>query len=161
MKKLILACLVAALSFPVFAAGDEEVLCLVVAYTNGEEINFALAEEPVITYSNGTITVVGDEYTIEDLDLEDLDRYYFSETIPGGIDGITATDGSSTRFSDGKVYVTGLKGNDKVRIYTVDGRIVGSVSATSDGNACIDLNGLKGGAAYILRTPTTSFKIVK
>ncbi len=160
MKKILLLCLTTLLSL---LANGETVKCLVVVSVGGEKTNFALSEEPSIRFGAGTLTVSSADYTIEELPFSDFEKYYFADAIPtvDGIGSINTMEGSLPQFINGKVFITGLKNGTLVYIYTADGQAIGSVESSSDGNVCVDLGSLKSGGVYILRTPSTSFKIVK
>ncbi len=160
MKKFLLLC-IGALFCCALSWADNEVLCLTLATTDGDEIYFGLDDDPVITYGDKTITVESEPYSVVDMSIYDLEMYYFADAIPTGIGAVPTMDGSSTEFSNGKVLVRGLNVGSQVAVYTADGQMVGSVTASEDGNVCVDLNSLKGNQVYILRTPSASFKIVK
>ncbi len=160
MKKFLLS-YVTILLFCTTLSAAEDVMCLAVVEKNGEETYFALGKLPIITHGKGTVTITGVDYTIEDLSLNYVEKLYHTRAVPTGIGSIAAMDGASADFANGKVLFTGLKDGVRVYVYTVDGQMVGSATASEDGNVCIDLNSLKGNQVYILRTPSTSYKIVK
>ncbi len=134
---------------------QSEVQCLALAYTDSSEVDyFALSEGPVITYGDWTITVKQgekDAYSIEDISLDKVEKYYFEKAVPTSIGGISA----------GEASMTGLTEGAHVYVYTADGRMVSTATAGKDGRIDLDLNSLPRGQVYIVRTPMASYKIVK
>ncbi len=100
---------------------QDKVQCLAVAYADGEEIDyFALDASPVITYGSGTINVKQDgedAYSIEDISLDLIEKYYFEEGIPtenvspefscdiDPKDGSTLSELSQVKFSNAEGIV--------------------------------------------------------
>ncbi len=142
-------------------ADDEGMDCLAVESTSGEVTYFGLDHDPIITHSENSITIVSTKYTISDMPLDDVTNCYFTVDVPTGIGSIAADDERNTSFTNGKALVTNLRTGDKVYVYTADAQTVLTVAASADGDASVDLSNLKSGQVYILRTPTTSFKIIK
>ncbi len=138
---------------------QEEVECLAVAYVDGETDYFALDASPVVTFGDGTFSVVQDgedAYSLEDVSLDDVQEYNFQEAVP-----TEAVPEGIGKISAGEALMTGLKEGAQVYVYTIDGQTIVSTTAGKDGVVNVDLNSLKGGQVYILRTPKASYKIVK
>ena len=58
----------------------------------------------------------------------------------------------------GEAKFNGLKAGTRIMVYSVEGKAITTVTATTDGQATVDLRSLPKGI-YILRTPAKSFKI--
>ena len=99
------------------------------------------------------MTVAGEEKV--SASLVDVTKYYFSDT-PLGIFDITE---EKPRIEMGHLYVTRGKTDDAVRVYTTDGRMVGTYPITANGTTDIDLTTL-GKGLFIVRTAKTSIKIL-
>ncbi len=187
MKKILLLCLTTLFSLSLFAQEeDEEVYCLAVSIASSTEVDyFALDANPVATFGEGTLSITQDGegvISIVDMALTDVEEWYFCDAVPGvgekqeepepepepdpdpdtgtGIGGVSA-GGSQINLSAGQVLMTGLEAGAQVYVYAADGQTVNSVVASSDGRAVVDLNSLKSGQVYILRTPSASYKIAK
>ena len=94
--------------------------------SGGEETVIALADEPVMTITGGTlkVTVAGVEKLSADLS-QGL-TYSFSETTPTGIQEVM--DNESSRLEQGHVYIAHARAGETVRVFTVDGKLVISLS---------------------------------
>ncbi len=140
------------------AAGSET--CLAVTETSGAITYFALSADPSITFENDEMTVMTESEGSLTVAIDDVVRYNFVEEVASMIGRTVATEGGSTVFSSGMAYVPGLKAGESVYVYTADGQQVSSTAASSNGEACVNLSGLKASTVYILRTPSASYKIV-
>ncbi len=143
-------------------AADEDVPCLKITETDGTIVTFALSEPPVITYANDIMTVSGVALTIN-VPLSEVVDLEFENTVANGIAKTVLGDGSAAdaSFIGGKAYISGLAAGAQVYVYTVDGQLVSSISASQEGSVCVDLGGLKSGVVYLLRTPAATYKIIK
>ena len=129
---------------------------LILTSQDGTVSKFALADQPVITFSEGQIVVTCGTQTLS-TSMEGL-KVGFEESATG-IRQVEGSDGTVRHvFAFGQAAFEGMKAGDAVTIYTPDGKTVGSTRADSEGRASIDLSGL-GHGILILRTPTQNFKI--
>ncbi len=154
MKKLkfLITMLVLMVTVSVSAEGMQYV---VFDLKDGTQTAIALQDKPVITCQGGElkVTVAGEEKV--SASLGDVTKYYFSDT-PLGIFDITE---EKPRIEMGHLYVTRGKTGDTVRVYTTDGRMVGTYPITANGITDIDLTTL-GKGLFIVRTAKTSIKIL-
>ncbi len=143
-------------------AQDEAEECLALVYADSSQVDyFALSAHPVITFDDDatalSVTQDGEgAYSISDINLDLIDYYNFVDAVP--------TTGDNTGIGSilmDHALITGLKAGAQVNIYTVDGRMVSSATATQDGRVDVDFGALKSGQVYILSTPQASYKIVK
>lgn len=125
--------------------------------SGGEQTVIALADQPVITVSEGTlkVTVAGEEKL--SADLSNGLSYSFSESAPTGIKEVL--DDESSRLSEGHVYITNARKGDVVRVFTVDGKLVAAQRVGNEGIAVIDLTAL-GKGLYIVKSAKTSIKVM-
>ncbi len=141
------------------AARAEGETCLAVSEKDGTVTYFALSARPKITFSGTEMTVATEQEGSITVAIAGILKYSFEEGQASMIGRTVATEEGNTTFTRGKAYVTGLKAGARVCVYTIDGRQVLATAATPGGEACVDLTVLEPGKAYILRTPSTSYKI--
>ena len=121
----------------------------------GEETVIALADNPVMTISNGVLKVtVGGEEKVS-AELTDGLSYSFSETIPTSI--LEIQDDDKPRLESGHVYFANAKRGDVVRVFTTN--LVASQRINDDGTADIDMTALSKGL-YIVKSAKTSIKVI-
>lgn len=137
------------------SASAEGMKYVVFDLRDGTQTVIALQDKPIITCQSGElkVTVAGEEKV--SASLGDVAKYYFSDT-PSGIFEMTE---EKPRIEMGHLYVTRAKAGESVRVYTSDGRMVGSYCISADGNADIDLTTL-GKGLYIVKTAKASIKIL-
>ena len=137
------------------SASAEGMKYVVFDLRDGTQTVIALQDKPIITCQSGElkVTVAGEEKV--SASLGDVAKYYFSDT-PSGIFEMTE---EKPRIEMGHLYVTRAKAGESVRVYTSDGRMVGSYRISADGNADIDLTTL-GKGLYIVKTAKASIKIL-
>ena len=123
----------------------------------GEETVVALADDPVMTISEGMlkVTVSGEEVLSASLD-NGL-TYRFSEDAPTGIQEIQNDE--TPRLERGHVYISNAKKGDVVRVFTMDGKLVNAQRIGDDGMADVDLTSLNKGL-YIVKSAKTSIKVI-
>ena len=123
----------------------------------GEETVVALADDPVMTISEGMlkVTVGGEEVLSASLD-NGL-TYRFSEDAPTGIQEIQNDE--APRLERGHVYISNAQKGDVVRVFTMDGKLVNAQRIGEDGMADVDLTSLNKGL-YIVKSAKTSIKVI-
>jgi len=131
---------------------------LVLTQADGTEVaKIALAEMPVITFSEGNLVITCGDKSITTR-MDGLQTSFINEDSPTGISDITADKPQLPKIAFGQAVFSGLKAGERVAVYTLDGKMTGSIVADSDGCATVSLSTL-GHGIFILRTPTRSFKI--
>ena len=125
--------------------------------SGGEETVIALADEPVMTITGGTLKVTVADVEKLSADLSQGLTYSFSETTPTGIQEVM--DNESSRLEQGHVYIAHARAGETVRVFTVDGKLVASQRINSEGTADIDLTTL-GKGLYIVKSAKTSIKVM-
>ncbi len=143
------------------AMADEGGACLQVNQKDGSSVTFALNTLPTITHDEGNFIVSSGAETVFSVALDEVDGYEYLDVVLSGINNVENSNPSSATLQNGRALVSGLKAGSQVGVYTVGGQMVSSVAASSDGRAEVDLNSLKGGQVYILRTPSATYKIYK
>ena len=137
------------------SASAEGMQYVVFDLRDGTQTVIALQDKPVITCQGGElkVNVAGEEKV--SVSLGDVAKYYFSDTPLS----IFEMADEKPRIEMGHLYVTRAKAGESVRVYTTDGRMVGSYRISADGNADIDLTTL-GKGLYIVKTAKASIKIL-
>lgn len=123
----------------------------------GEETVVALADNPVMTISEGMLKVtVGGEEVLT-ASLENGLTYSFKEDGSTGIQEIQNEE--APRLERGHVYISNAQQGDIVRVFTIDGKLVSSQRIGDEGTADVDLTTLNKGL-YIVKSAKTSIKVI-
>ena len=155
MKKLkfLLMLLVVVLA----TSAKAETVKYLVLNAGGEETVVALADNPVMTISEGMLKVtVGGEEVLS-ASLENGLTYSFSENGTTAIEEIQNDE--APRLERGHVYISHAQQGDVVRVYTIDGKLAHSQRISDDGKADIDLTMLNKGL-YIVKSAKTTIKVI-
>lgn len=127
-----------------------KVNAVVVHQTNGTKTVFLLADAPVVTYSGNTL-VLRTATKEASMPVEGIENVTFEDySVPTLIDEATIT-------SDGILFRQ-LAAGSEVRIYTVDGKVVGTLKADGSGVVALDLSMMPKGV-LIISTPDTTIKV--
>ena len=128
---------------------------LVLTQGDGSQVEFALADNPVITLEAGNLVVsCGDQQLTTSLEGT---TYSFSDT-PSAIHQVSTESQTEARVAFGQVAFTGLKAGSRVVVYTLDGRQMMSVTASEEGRATADLGSLPRGI-YVVKAPGKTIKV--
>lgn len=149
LKVLLLSFLMA--SPPCVQAASVEYLTLNVS---GTPIVIALAEHPVITYTDNTLHVQTAAKTI-DIPVNQISGVAFTETT-----GITTNEYYPIQLNEGYLYFEQLKPDTKIIVYSVNGLEVLSKSVDSSGRTFIDTSTLIGDV-FIIKTDKQTIKVTK
>ena len=149
LKVLLLSFLMA--SPPCDQAASVEYLTLNVS---GTPIVIALAEHPVITYTDNTLHVQTAAKTI-DIPVNQISGVAFTETT-----GITTNEYYPIQLNEGYLYFEQLKPDTKIIVYSVNGLEVLSKSVDSSGRTFIDTSTLIGDV-FIIKTDKQTIKVTK
>lgn len=174
VKKIFLLCLFV-LPLTLWAADGNEINGIHIATNDkdakGKEItfDFLFTSEPKVTYLN---TYEGKQVSISSKDVKS--RFGKDEIIldQSKLKSISFLDVSSTSISkvngsgglrvmqmaDG-FDISGLQKGETVMLYTLDGRLVNSATASANGNVRLRLPVSRSGTAYIVKAGKASFKI--
>jgi hypothetical protein len=101
---------------------------VVVTLTDGTSRTISLSEKPIVTIANGKLVIKTDMSTTE-FDRANVARFNFvSELV--GIDEISSDDNEVIKDGD-NLYFSNLPENSLIKIYTADGSLVKSMTASS------------------------------
>ena len=151
MKKFLLSriLLVGAMLLLGYSAVRANNARLVITTKSGMEATFLVADEPVITFQDNLLVVRAgnDEVSAEAADVASF------EFFPGDTSGVG-------QITIGDTTLSGLQPGTPVEVYTFDGQHVASFKVDDSKSVSVGLGDLSSGI-YILRTPSSSFKIKK
>lgn len=156
-KNLLLKAIVAICCILTVTTGSAQVKYLIVNRTDGSQVSFALADDPRVQNS-ATELIVSSASTTITVPFSELKNYTFSDTETTEVVSVK-TD--PTHFIDGEsIIFTGLKANEDITIYSLEGRQMSRWQANASGQANVDISQL-GQGIYIVKTSSSSFKFIK
>ena len=115
-------------------------------------IVIALAEHPVITYTDNTLHIKSDKETV------DIPVSQLSETTFSGTSAIKRIDGPQLQMKEGCICFMNLTTDSKVLVYTVDGVEKLSTTVNANGQAVVNIGSLPKGV-YIIKSANHTIKI--
>lgn len=139
---------------------QEERDVLTLAFNDGTEQSYVLADRPKVTFDKTTLYVeaagVSDEYG-----LASVHKFFFDKKIPSSI-ATVGTGECRLVYVDGEnVELSGLTGGVKVSLYDISGCCLGAKAASADGRVAFSLADCKSGVYVIAVEGGRSFKILK
>lgn len=123
---------------------------------NGGKHSFLLSDKPLVTLSGSQLVITTSNQVKATFTLHDVRQYSF-----GAPTGITAPGTTASYERQGDVLVfRGVADKTQVAVYTLGGvRVAAPLSSVADG-VSLSLSDLSAGA-YIVKTPSVTFKITK
>ena len=100
---------------------------VVVTLTDGTSRTISLSEKPIVTIANGKLVIKTDMSTTE-FDRANVARFNFVSDLVG-IDEISSDDNEVIKDGD-NLYFSNLPENSLIKIYTADGSLVKSTTAS-------------------------------
>ncbi len=143
-------------------AGTKKVQYLVVVQTDGTKTEFALEDQPTLSFNGNDVVVTATDKKVT-FSMQGIDNYHFvTKSVTTGIQQVESTpqaNGEPT-YSPADASVSGLKAGAKLMVFSINGQLIKTIVATEDGKANVNLTDLTPGI-YIIKTPTKSFKVMK
>lgn len=158
MKKALISTLI--LCALTMAAGHAEnkAEALVIELASGETATFILEERPRLTFTGEELTITSGDYETS-YPLASLQRYTFKFAESSGI--TQSADKSQTiTQTAGHIRLDGLSPGTQIKTFSVNGILVASDAADSNGSATISVSNLPKGV-YIIKYGDKSTKIKK
>jgi len=131
---------------------------LVLTQAGGNVTKFALADNPIITYSGNDIVVTCGDHVLQ-TSMANITSVSFEKGSSSGIQELRNQEVNPT-FSFNTASFEGLQTGSRIMVFTIDGKMISTVKADAEGKAHIDMSNLPSGV-YILHAPNKSFKIKK
>ena len=138
-------------------AGVENAVTLCVENHNGEVVQFALLERPIITFKS-TFVLIKTVNGAKVLKFKDIRQAYFSDEetavseLPANPEQIETLLNTLT--------LRNFAPNQTVRIYTTGGAIVRRSQTDANGTLQLSTDGLRRGT-YIIKSGKTAFKFIR
>lgn len=151
-KRMIKALLLFALMALPFSARAQY---LVLNLSDGSQAEFALSDQPVITFSDGNLVLTCGAQEIS-TSLEGV-SYYISPSSTA-IRQLTNEEKPDVKVAFGQAAFKGLKAGSHIVVYTIDGVQVSSVAVSPEGEASVDLSALPRGI-YVVKAPNKTIKV--
>lgn len=151
MKKIALSLLIA---LACISAKAEDGKSLYVTFNDGQKVEFALAKTPEVTFGNNQMTIKTTDTTTS-YDLTTVASFTYNASTTG----ISKTETENKLVWEGnRIIVDGI--NNKVHVYTIDGKNVGLSPIVNGSKTVINIDTLTKGI-YIIKVNNQSFKIAR
>lgn len=116
---------------------------LQVTFHDGQNIEFALAEEPIISFADDLMKVTTKKATFS-YELWTVSTFHYSATSSG----IAQTEINKPFFLEGNnLIIDGTENH--IRVYTIDGRSISLPHFTTGGKTIINIDAIKGNVLLI------------
>ena len=142
--------------------GTKKVQYLVVVQTDGTQTAFALEDQPTLSFKGGDVVVASTNKQVT-FSMQNVANYHFvTKNVTTGIQQVENTPQSNDEltFSPADATVSGLKAGTRLMVFSINGQLIKTFTATEDGKVNVNLTDLVPGV-YIIKTPTKSFKVMK
>jgi len=128
---------------------------LVVHLTDGQQAVFVLSGSPVLTTDGSEVTVTTTTGEKVAYALSGLDRFTLEDVDVDAVEAVSSR--TLYRSTAEGLQASGLQAGEAVRIYDVNGRLVVTQKAGTDGSVSLPLRrGL-----YVVKTSSQTFKFMK
>lgn len=158
MKKSLLILTLLFLTLSALAQAEQFAESMVLKFKNGETISFALDEQPKLTFYQGNL-ILSSSTLESSFQLSNLDSYQIKYSDANSVPSIKEGD-QVLRQEAGCIYISGLKSQSVVTVYSTSGIVVCSTIADADGCALVDLSTQQSGV-YVISYGANSIKITK
>lgn len=130
----------------------------------GQKVSFSFAEKPVVTFSEADFSVSVHGVKRVSCAYAEVVRVTVEDDVVSAINE-TTTNGNNQHvvfnLSANSLEVSGLAANEKLSLYTTDGKLMLSDKANTEGKSSISLSFLHQGI-YVVRTQSgISYKLFK
>ena len=135
----------------------DEVLVIHLKSNNAQQISYALANKPVITFEGDNILVYDSKmYSTVSIPLAQLAYYELTKSTTD----IQQLQPESPKpvIANGHVVFSQLTAGSRVSVYAMDGKLIHNYTADSSGWVDVNLTTLPKGV-YVINSPITNIKI--
>lgn len=137
-------------------AADAPLYQLVVTSQSGAQLTFALTDEPVITFTDATLSVRSQKADAT-WQLADAVSFTFAQCQPDGLRDL-ATGRTLPEVRGAQLLVSAKQG-ERVRVVAADGRVLGAFTASESGRHAWPLSSLQPGTC-VVSVGSDHFKIL-
>ncbi len=130
---------------------------MTIEMVNGSRISFLLADNPVITYQNGSLVVNNDTKTTYSFD--DVKNYHFTESNDSGVDALNANELKLVWIDNETIEVQNGQPNSGIVITAINGVMASQTKTDAEGKATVKIPSKAG--VYIITVGRQSFKFIR
>ena len=155
---------------------------LVVELKDGTNLNYWMSQSPTLGLNGDKLEIIVYEVTYPDPEnptpdsgminpepstltyqVEQVKNFHFEKSVFNAIETPSAEEPAiSIKQMDGQmVTISGTVVSDRIRLYTIDGRMVQTYIASDNGETSISISALEKGIYIIQVNENVSFKILK
>ena len=131
--------------------------CLIVHLHGGSTVSYVLEDTPVVTFVGENLHVEANQLS-DDHKLADVAKFTIDNVA--ALADVMANEYRIT-IQDNTVTIEGLTPNTGIQFADIQGRIIASCNADTDGNATLSLSHITAGVYIVSTTDGKSFKIFK
>ena len=128
---------------------------VVVEQVSGVKNVYSFTDSPQIRYADNVVKFTSSKNTLE-LDADAVSKVYLSKDENAGVESLEA-DAVHYFIADGHLAVSGLEAGSVVSLYNLDGVLLASENAGTDGKVSLSL--LQSGTV-VVKANNKSFKII-
>lgn len=155
MKRIALSFLMAVVALSSLA---EDINAMMLHLASGKQVICLLDEKPIVTFSGDelVLTTHMNKVSYQSSDVLKFTYLYYDPTV---INQVGAPQ-SMFSFNGNALSVKGVEPGSQIAVYSVDGILVSSATASKNGAASIVLPE-QSGKVYVIKTSVANFKITK
>ena len=132
--------------------------CVVIEIDGGEQTEYALTENPKLSFDGKTIILTTTKVRIE-YSATDIAKVALKDISTTDIEGVEERQRQIQLLND-KVHMSGLVAHETVQLYSMGGVLLSTWKATNNGELTINLSDLQRGV-YIIKANHQSFKVTR
>lgn len=145
-------------SFSILSKAKSESICLVVWEKDGTKVAYALAEKPMVTFTETDMVITSQNVEVS-YPMENLARFTYEDNATTGITNLQ-TGESPFVHEGGCLLFPALKANSTVSVYSLNGTLVFKKTVNQKGEYAFPLSSLNAGV-YMVNVNGLTYKIVK
>ena len=144
---------------PIMRADDKQNTLIVLTKDNVMH-HFVLADKPTVTFEGTQLKVTCEKASASaSFNLADVIRFTYDGKSATGIDEMTI-DPAEISMEDGTLFISQMKANSTVNVYSTDGKLVRQLKTQRAGTYRLSLSSLRAGV-YLVKADNITYKITK
>lgn len=137
---------------------------MTVELNSGSKMSFLLDDNPVITFEKGKYDIKASKMVVNGnaettYAIDDVKIYYFTTGDSTPVESVKAKDEILISLTKSTLNINNAKAGEKVTLININGSVVASSVADTNGQSTLDLPQTKG--VYIVIVGNQSFKIIR
>lgn len=125
---------------------------------SGKQVTYMLDELPVVSFKDEELVITA-HTNIVSYQVADVVKFTYSYVNPSKIDNIKASD-TIFKFEGNVLHAYNLEPLSKISIYNVDGSLITSADAGTNGELSLLLP-QSSGSVFVVKTSVANFKLMK